>query len=106
PLGPIVRMEMKLALFSECTRRAGGLGKWKTTAPQFVWKQGGGSTLAASLQKLASAKTGGVTLHLWTTQSRISRKRTCGTEANSGIEDRRGSPGQETTSSSRPGYST
>lgn len=81
-------MEMKLALRSECTRRAGGLGKWKTTAPQFGWKQGRGSTLAALFEKLTPAKTDRVTRLLWTTQSRIPRKRTCGTEANSGIEDR------------------
>jgi hypothetical protein len=92
PLGSIVRMEMKLALCSECIRRDGGLGKWKTTAPQFGWKQSRGSTLAALFEKLASAKTDRVTRFLWTTQSRISRERTCGTEANS-IEDRRGSLG-------------
>ena len=73
-LRSIVRVEVKLAVYAECTRRGCGLDEWETQAMQFGGKQDCGSPLAAPLEELAPAKTRRVTLLLSTTQSSISRE--------------------------------
>ena len=73
-LGSIVRVEVKLAVHTECARRGCGLDEWEAQALQFGWKKGCGSPLAAPLEELAPAKTRRVTLLLSTTQSSISRE--------------------------------
>jgi hypothetical protein len=73
-LGSIVRVEVKLAVYTECARRGCGLDEWEAQATQFGWEQGCGSPLPAPFEKLAPAKTSGVTLLLSTTQSSISRQ--------------------------------
>lgn len=73
-LGSIVRMEVKIAVYTERARRGRGLDEWEAQATQFGWEQGCGSPLAAPLEELAPAKTSGVALLLSTIQSSFSRE--------------------------------